>query len=324
MTALLAALVAGGILAPHALRLRRSSPSVAVAIWCAALALRALTVLYLAMYLVLFLPATEAFVALTQWCWHAVIPLFTNHLGLDGHRIGDTAVILPAIVVAASLISVTFGLARAARAVRRLLINTSLGPGPGDSLIVGGAEVMVAAAGISRPRIVVSAGALTLLDDEELAAGLDHERGHIERRHRFLLVFAALCRGPAHYLPGTRRVMSELTFHLERDADQWALARLHDPFALASAICKAATARATSGVAWALLSGAAGVTERLDELVFGPADVQRAERLLLRGAACALVSVTVALAAVLPAVAVAGVDQAGHVLVASARAACDS
>lgn len=324
MSVVISLLVAGGILAPHGLELRRASPEVAAAIWLSALALRALTVAYLAMYLVLFLPATEAFVAVTHWCWHTVIPLLTTHLGLDGHRIGDTAVILPAVVVAASLVSVTFGVVRAARAVRRLLAATSLGPGPSDSLIVGGADVMVAAAGISRPRIVVSAGALTALDDEELAAGLDHERGHIERHHRFLFVFAELCRGLARFLPGTRRVMSELTFHLERDADRWALARRHDPFALASAICKAATARATTGLALASLSGSAGVADRLDELVEGagrrPA---RIARLLQRCAAYVLVASAVALAAALPATAAAGIGQANAGPAATARAVCE-
>lgn len=324
MSVLLAVLVAGGILAPHGLRLRQAAPAVAATIWLAALALRALSVVYLAMYLVLFVPATEAFVAVTHWCWHTVIPLLTTHLGFDGHRIGDTAVVLPAVVVAASLVSVAFGVVRAARAVRRLLASTSLGPGPSDSVIVGGAEVMVAAAGIARPRIVVSAGALTALDDEELAAGLDHERGHIERHHRFLFVFAELCRGLARFLPGTRQVMSELAFHLERDADRWALERRHDPFALASAICKVATARATSGLALASLAGSAGVAERLDELVDGPSHPSgRLERLVLRGSAYALVAMALALALVLPATAAAGVEHVGDGATISARTACE-
>lgn len=323
MTALLAASLVGGIVAPHGPGLRRASPSAAAAIWMAALMLRALTVVYLAIYLVLFLPTTQAFAELTQWCLHAVVPLLADHLGLDGHRLGDTAVIVPAVVVAASLVSVTFGIVRAAAAVRRLLLKTALGPGPSETLIVGGTEVMVAAAGISRPRIVVSVGALTVLDDEELAAGLEHERGHIQRHHRFLFVFAELCRGVARFLPGTRRVMSELTFHLERDADRWALERRHDPFALASAICKAATARATSGFALVPLSGSSGVTERLDELVAGPAGDRVVRRLLLRGAALTLFSMAIALAVALPATAIAGVEQAGHGLSASAHAACE-
>ena len=306
----LTALLAVSIAAPHVVNLRHASPTAAVAVWFSALALRALSVLFVAMYLVLYLPETQAFVALTHWCWHAVLPLLTTHLGLDGHRVGDTAVLVPAVVLSASLVSAAFGVIRAARAVRRLLTHASLGPGPSDSLIVGGADVVVAAAGIARPRLLVSAGALTVLDDEELAAGLDHERGHIARRHRYLLVGAEICRGVARFLPGTRRVMQELTFHLERDADRWALARRHDPLALASAICKAATGRMTIGPALASLSGSSGVADRLDELVQpGDGTTGRFSRLLVSAAAVALVSVTVALTAALPATAVAGVGQ---------------
>ena len=66
---------------------------------------------------------------------------------------------------------------RDARAARRLVAQHAVGLGPRNSLIVGGSDVVFAVAGLVRPRIVVSAGALTSLDDDELAAGLDHEEG---------------------------------------------------------------------------------------------------------------------------------------------------
>jgi hypothetical protein len=47
----------------------------------------------------------------------------------------------------------------------------------------------------ARPRVVVSAGTLSLLDRAELAAVLSHERAHaVERHDLVLLPFAALCR----------------------------------------------------------------------------------------------------------------------------------
>lgn len=308
----LAILLAGCLLAPHLIGLRHARPTVAATIWMTALTLRALIVLFVAVYLVLYLPSTELFVALTHWCWHTVLPLLTTHLGLEGHSVAGTAAILPAVVLAASVISVSLGVVRAARVVRHMLLHGSLGPGPSDSLIIAGAEVMVAAAGIAHPRVVVSAGALTKLDDEELAAGLDHERGHIERRHRYLFVFAEICRGLARFVPGTRRVKQELTFHLERDADRWALARRHDPFALASAICKAATDRASSGFAIASLAGGSGVSDRLNELIDErPPLGGRLRQALTRGIATLLIAVALALVAVLPATAAAGVSRMG-------------
>lgn len=307
------ALIAAGIALPHTLRMARSSPAAAAALWAASLALRALLVVFCVLYLMLFLPSTEVFATLTHWCWHTVVPLLTAHLGLDGHRVGDAATILPGLIATASLLSVAFGVVKGARAVRRLLARNSLGPGPSDSIIVGGPEVVLVAAGLTKPRVVVSAGALLELDDEELAAGLDHERGHIARRHRFLLVFAELCRGVGRIVPGCQRAIRELAFHLERDADHWALRKSHDRYALASAICKAAGVRPAMSTVTSALSGG-GTTERLGELI--DAEAARSSRpvaWLLNAVAVTMVCVTMLLAALVPSSAVAGAQQLGGV-----------
>ena len=310
MTEVLTLLLLCGIAAPHLLPLSSASPTVAATIWLSALCLRALTVLYVALYLILFLPNTSVFAAVTHWCWHTVLPLVTTHLGLDGHRIGDAAVIVPAFVLVFSLVSVSVGVVRAARSVRAKLARSSLGLGPGDSLIVSGRGVLLAAAGMTRPRVFVSAGALTTLDDDELAAGLDHERAHIVRRHRFILVFAELCRSLARFLPGTRATLRELHFHLERDADHWALARSHDPYALASAICKSATSRAAATPGLVLLSGRGQVTRRVDELIeLGGAPPRRTLGRVLACGATLMACFVVALASIVPATVVAATTQ---------------
>jgi beta-lactamase regulating signal transducer with metallopeptidase domain len=123
---------------------------------------------------------------------------------------------------------------------------------------------LLAAAGLRRPRIVVSAGALLSLDDAELAAALAHERGHIARGHRYVLFTARLAQSLARGLPGTRAAMRELVFELERDADHYALARRHQPAVLASAICKAATAALQPP---ALSLGGSGVARRVKLLL---------------------------------------------------------
>jgi hypothetical protein len=48
--------------------------------------------------------------------------------------------------------------------------------------------------------------------------------------------------GVARAIPGIRTGERELRFHIQRDADQYAVRTLHDPLSLASAICKAAGA----------------------------------------------------------------------------------
>ena len=79
---------------------------------------------------------------------------------------------------------------------------------------MSGREVIVAAAGIRAPRVVVSAGALTTLDDAELEAGLQHEWGHVLRRHRFLSLLGQGCRAVSRFLPGGERALASLQLHL--------------------------------------------------------------------------------------------------------------
>jgi len=188
----------------------------------------------------------------------------------------------------------------------------SLERGPSESLIVGGSNVFLAAAGIARPRVIVSAGALTALDDEELAAGLEHERGHIARRHRYVLVFAELSRGLARFLPGTRRAVQELRYHLERDADRWAVAHRHDPYALAAAICKATMPRSPRGP-WVASLGGGDATRRVDELL-GNGKGRPGPGLThgLQAVAILLCCLAITLLASLPSTALAGIEQFGQ------------
>jgi Zn-dependent protease with chaperone function len=303
VTLALAAVVSTAIAVPHLLRLDRSSPAAAATIWCCALTLRAVTVVAAAVFVIVVLPTTELFGLVTHWCWHTVLPLLAAHLGLDGHRLGDAAVILPAFLLAASVTSVAFGVARAAGSVRAFVRQAELGPGPQGSVMVGGSDVIVAAAGLHRPQVLVSAGALVVLDDDELAVSLEHERGHIARRHRFVLVLAQLLFALSRPLPGTRRAMRELMHHLERDADAWALARRNDPLALASAICKAATASSSAAAppVAAIPLGGGATTRRVRALADpGP---RRRGRHAVRLLAAAMVAMTLMAGSALPAAA---------------------
>lgn len=308
MTIVLALVVASAIGLPHVLSLREAPPLVAAVIWLSALVLRALTAVSAALFVVFYLPGTQLFNLVTHWCWHAVLPFFATHLGLSGHQVGDVAIVAPAFVLAVSLMSALWALRRAAQAVAELVRRSFVGRGPAGSVIIEGADVFVAAAGLAHPRVVVSAGALTALDDEELAASLEHERGHIARRHRYLMVLAEICRALGRFVPGGSRGSAELAFHLERDADAYAIGRRHDPLALASAICKAAGA-GPFGPAVMALSGGYGVTTRLAYLTGQRPRPRASTDRFHRFLAIALASVALGLMVGLPAVAVAGIDQ---------------
>lgn len=295
---------------PHLLRLSGADPATAAALWTANLALRALTGVFIAVYLVLYLPGTAMFSALTHWCWHTILPLAATHLGLNGHRMGDIATLLPLVVLVLSVFWVGVGVVRVARSVQRLVTRSSLGTGPHDSLIVGGPAVVVAVAGLARPKVLVSTGALAQLDDEELAAGLDHERGHIARRHRWVLVYAELCRALAAFLPGTKAAVAQLNLHLERDADRWALSQRNDRLALASAIVKAAASTSRPSAGFAALGGRADqLTQRVHDLVESEGD-GRARRKLARAAVVLTCLTAVAFTTAAPSALSAGQAQA--------------
>jgi hypothetical protein len=264
MSVAMAVVLLAAIRAPSALKLDRAAPAAAAAIWMAALVVRAAASVLIGVLFLFFLPATPLFPVLTDWCLHDIVPPLADYVDIDGHAVGHALAVVPSILLAASVASAALALGRDARAAR-LLIDRAVGSGPGGSVLVHGERSLVAAAGWRHPRIVVSAGALATLDDEELAAGLDHERGHIRRRHRHVLAAAELCRAAAWFLPGSRRAACELAFHLERDADRWAVRR-NCPLALASAICKTAANGAEGSVVLTTLGGGSA-TRRVRQLI---------------------------------------------------------
>jgi bla regulator protein blaR1 len=250
--ALVAAALAG-IGLPHLLRFERADPLTAVVIWGAALGLRALVVVgTVAGALVLLHPA-QLLRAFAEW------PCAPHH-----HVAGHAVAAAGGLALAVSFMWAMARVAQATLAVRRL-VRRPLGRGPEGSVIVGGDDVVLAAAGLTRPTLVVSAGALTRLDDAELSAALAHERAHIRRRHRWVLLFAELCRVLGRPLPGTAHAVRELRFQIERDADRSAVRDRADRLALASAICKAATGASTRPGMAAL--GGDGTAARVRELL---------------------------------------------------------
>lgn len=306
--------VAGLLVVPHLLPQSRLAASGGILLWSSVLVLRAGLSVCLVIVFVFFVPATQLFNLLTHWCFHAVIPFFATHLGFDGHSLGNAAILVPALVTAASFLSVGFGAWRGARAVRHWLQRSSLGPGPHRSVIVGGSDVVVAAAGLRAPRVVVSAGALLSLDDAELSAGLQHEWGHVIHRHRFISLLGHGCRAVSRFLPGSASALATLQLHLERDADEYAVRQTGDPLALASAICKAAGAEpGPSGPAFAALAGS-GVPGRLRRLAQGTSAANsRLGTAAARLVAVVMIALTLGLASATPTLAAAGLDELAQV-----------
>jgi Zn-dependent protease with chaperone function len=253
-----AAAALGALLLPHLWPRSWLSPINGMVLWSAILSLRASIAAVGILLLVLYVPSTEIFQQVTHWCFHAVLPGLAIHLGFSGHTLGDAALLVPALTLTISALYVVYGAWRAARLVAGWMRSSSLGAGPRRSVVVSDSDVLVAATGLRRPQVIVSTGALTKLDDDELVAGLEHEWGHIHRKHRFWALAGALLFAIARLLPGSRRAFEELHFHLERDADEYAVRKTGDPLALANAICKAAVPPASEPAALMSLAGYVG------------------------------------------------------------------
>lgn len=294
---------------PHALNLERVPPALAAGIWGAALTLRALVAMALASVAVLYLPGVPGFGLISRICAEDILPFLTDTLPFNGHLFGGLALIGPALMLLFSVALVAAALALSSRAMRRTLRRHGVGGGPMRSLIVYDNTAFFAVFGVRRPRLLVSAGALMSFDDDELAAGLAHEQAHIARKHRYVVLAAELLRALARFLPGTHRATLELHFHLERDADEYALARHHEPHALASAIRKVGAPRHPMSLGQALPSGGVARRLRLLHPVATPAPRAARGPRALAGAMCvgAILSV-----ATLPTSAAAGVHAAGH------------
>ncbi|MFI1583473.1 M48 family metalloprotease [Embleya sp. NPDC020630] len=169
------------IVLPHLAPLDRVRPVGAAAIWALALAARAAVAIGLVLTAVICLPDTPRFAHWVRELPHQVVT-----------GVGDTELALGGLAF--------LTLAAIARRLRACLrgARTPLRPlpltGPGGSIVVGDREVLMAAVGRRRRSIVVSAGALAALDDDELAAGLAHEQGHISRAHHWWQAGAEVCR----------------------------------------------------------------------------------------------------------------------------------
>ncbi len=165
-------------------------------------------------------------------------------------------------VVLLAVVAITMaGTIRARARHRRLLDLVGVGTDrvPGAVMLDDPRAAAYCLPGI-RPRIVVSAGALRLLRSEELAAVVEHERGHAHERHGLVLLPLASMSGLLRRVPYAHRAPRAVAALLEMAADDHA-ARRHDPGALAAALVLMGTAGAvpTKGTAGAVpTKGTAG------------------------------------------------------------------
>jgi Zn-dependent protease with chaperone function len=224
---------------------------------------------------------------------HVLADLVTACLHL--HRVDfelPTSVVLAGVAGAVASVAipvwalarVATALAAARRARHRHLTMLALAAQPGDDqvLVVDERRPVLYCLPGRRSRIVISRGALALLDEAQLAAGLDHERGHVRGRHH-LVIGLAEGLAAAIPLPLLRQAPSNVRRLVELIADDHAAAR-NSRRVVAEALVTLATAPVAAGT----LGTSGFTTDRVTRLVARPRPLSGGARMAAVGAlACA-------------------------------------
>ena len=123
--------------------------------------------------------------------------------------------------------------------------------------------------GRDAPRVVFTTGALSALDDDELAAVLAHEHAHLVERHDLVALpfFAWVTALP--WFPGVRRARSSVATLLEMVADDRAATQVPS-VTLASALARIGAAGRAATPVGAIAVDGGGVLERVRRLLRPP------------------------------------------------------
>jgi hypothetical protein len=164
--------------------------------------------------------------------WHITPTASAHHLTIFGQRLSYPTANLDAIVVLGlALLAViatiralrqTVSEARWAAHVGRELKRSCRGDHNG-ALLTGDDEPLAFCAGLLRPRVYVSAGAVTLLDEAALNAVLEHERHHARHRDPLRLAVGRVLGEALFFVPGLRVLARRHQALAELGADEGAV-----------------------------------------------------------------------------------------------------
>jgi hypothetical protein len=147
------------------------------------------------------------------------------------------------------------------------LVGRARSEGPGGALVLDCDDRSVYCIAGRPPTIVITRGALAVLDTAQLDAVLTHERAHLSGRHHVLLALAGAL---ARVLPGMRLFVqgsAALARLVEMRADDAAASR-HGSDTVVGALLALTTAAALPVTA--LGAATVGVADRVERLLFPP------------------------------------------------------
>jgi len=177
--------------------------------------------------------AVPAGAQLLRDCWRLLLPQLTPAAAtvilVEG---------LGALVLVRALRSAGRQLRAARRFVGQLPVSGRIHVGSRCVLVFAGSEPHAFCAGLWRPQIYLSRGALELLEARELAAVVAHEAHHAARRDPARILLLEILTHALFFLPALRRLELRYRQLAEIAADESALAATGDPSPLAAALLR--------------------------------------------------------------------------------------
>lgn len=230
--------------------------------------------------------------------WRVTPAAASHEISIVGHRLSYPAANFAAVVVVVlAVIGLTVTVLAVAGALREMAAayrfsRALAASGPvllGDAWVIVDERPRAFCAGLFRPKVYVSSGAVALLDDAALRAVLAHERHHQRRRDPLRLAAGRVTARALFFVPGLRELLRRQQALAELSADESAI---EDAPANRSALAQAML----SFVGEPTADGGVGIDpERVDYLLGEPPSWRFP--LLLCVAAGSLIALLVALGA---------------------------
>lgn len=163
--------------------------------------------------------------------WH-VSPQTSHHVSILGQRLSYPAANAGALIVLGLALLGTVVTATALSAIGRELIASrrlarrlaELQPTPnGGAFVIDNERPEAFCAGLFRPRVYITSGALARLDEPALDAVLRHERHHADRRDPLRLATSRVIAQSLFFLPGVRALRQGQMLLTEVSADESAI-----------------------------------------------------------------------------------------------------
>ena len=167
---------------------------------------------------------------LAEACTRIVLP--------DADLTSVASLALGSVAVAVLLLALrsALGQLRASRRFLRGLGPLAAASGPRGARVYEGSAPQAFCAGLLRPRVYVSTGAVAQLSQDELDAVLVHEAHHARLRDPLRVLFARVLGDALFFLPGVRQLGNRYGALAEMAADQAAVRAAGDRAPLASAL----------------------------------------------------------------------------------------